>query len=83
MPPRQKPPGQKLLDNKPPKIIEAIIMKYAVDANLLRLGSTNPKKIQPLVFFLGFYIECLLSGGFCPGGFCRGAFDLEPNYTYD
>ena len=31
---------------------EETIAKYAVDANLFRLGSTNPKKnIQPLDFF--------------------------------
>ena len=41
---RQEPPGQKPPDNKPPSIIEEIIAKYAVDANLFRLGSTNPKK---------------------------------------
>ena len=35
--------GQKLPDNKPPRIIEEIIVKYAVDPNLFRLGSTNPK----------------------------------------
>ena len=40
----QKPPGQKAPDNKPPRIIEEIISKYAVDANLFRLGSPNPKK---------------------------------------
>ena len=37
----QKPPGQKLPDNKPPSIIEEIIAKYAVDANLSQLGSTH------------------------------------------
>ena len=31
-------------DKKPPRIIEEIIAKYAVDANLFRLGSTNPIK---------------------------------------
>ena len=36
--------GQKPPDNKPPRIIEEIIAKYAVDANLFRLESTNPKK---------------------------------------
>ena len=34
----QKPP-----DNKPPMIIA----KYAMDANLFQLGSTNPKKKIP------------------------------------
>ena len=32
--PDKTPPGQKPLDNKPPRIIEAIIAKYAVDTNL-------------------------------------------------
>ena len=40
----KKPPGQKISDNKPSRIIEEIIAKYAVDANLFRLGSTNPTK---------------------------------------
>ena len=39
-----KPPGQQPSDDKHPRIIEEIIAKYAVDANLFRLGSTNPKK---------------------------------------
>ena len=34
-------------DKKPPKIIEEVIAKYAVDANLFRLGSTNPEKKYP------------------------------------
>ena len=56
--------GQKPPDNKPPGIIEEIIAKYAVDANLFQLEPTNPKKkLQPLVF-LGFYTGGLLSGGF-------------------
>ena len=38
----KKPRGQKPLDNKTPKIIEEIIAKYAVDANLFPLGTTNP-----------------------------------------
>ena len=46
-PPAKKPSGQKPPDNKPPRIIEEIIAKYAVDANLFRLGSTNPKKKIP------------------------------------
>ena len=41
----------KTTDNKPPTIIEEIIAKYAIDANLFRLGSTNPK-INAI--FLGF-----------------------------
>ena len=36
--PDKKPLGQKHPENKPPRIIEEIIAKYAVDANLLRLG---------------------------------------------
>ena len=62
----QKPPGQKSSDNKPARIIEEIIAKYAIDTTLFRLWSTNPKKkIQPLViFFGGFYTGVLLSGGF-------------------
>ena len=60
--PRQKAPGQKPLDNKPSRIIEEIIAKYAVDANLFRLGSTNPKKKNPApgFFFLGFNTVGLL-----------------------
>ena len=47
-PPGQKSPGQKPPDNKLPSIIEEIIAKYAVDANLFRLRSTNPnKKFSP------------------------------------
>ena len=36
--------GQNPPDNKSPRIIEEIIVKYAIDVNLFRLGSTNPKK---------------------------------------
>ena len=62
MPPEQKPP-----DNKPPRIIEGIFAKYGVDANLIRLGSTNPKKkIQPLDFLERFIA----------GVYCRVAFEL-------
>ena len=43
-------------------IIEEIIAKYAVDANLSRLGSTIPPKKRQPVFFV----------------FYTGAFDLEP-----
>ena len=32
--------GQKTPDNKPLRVIEEIIAKYAVDDNLFRLGST-------------------------------------------
>ena len=76
---QSKAPGQKPPDNKPPRIIEKIIANNAVDANLFRLGSTNPKeKIKPLVFLLdfcfGFYTRGLLSGGFYPGDFCPGGF---------
>ena len=71
--PGQKPPGQKSPDNKPPRIIEEIIANYAVDANLFRLGSTNPKK-NPAPFFFGFYTGGLLSQGFCQSGFCPGGF---------
>ena len=61
--------GQKLRDNKPPRIFEEIIAKYAVDATLFQLGSTNPKKIiQPLVYF-GLLYRGLIVGR---------AFDLEP-----
>ena len=63
--------GQKLPDNKPPRIIEEIIAKCAVDANLFGLGYTNPKK-NPC-FFFAFY-----TGGFFPGTFCKGGFDLKP-----
>ena len=45
-PPGQKPRGQKLPpqpDNKLSSIIGDIIAKHAVDANLFRLGSINPK----------------------------------------
>ena len=67
----------------PPMDTEETIAKYAVDANLFRLGSTNPKKkIHPL-FFGGFLYRRLIVGGFYPGGFCPGAFcwgalNLEP-----
>ena len=59
----QKPP-----DNKPPRIIA----NYAVDANLFRLGSTNPTKNPAPVFFFCFYTGGLLLGGFCPGTFVGG-----------
>ena len=56
--------GQKPLDNKPPRIIEEVIPKYAVDAYLFRLGSTNAKENSTPGFFEGgFYAWGLLSGG--------------------
>ena len=67
----KKLPGQKPPDNKPPSIIEDIIAKYAVDANLSRLRSTNPKKIHFLFFFC-FYTGDLLSGVFVRGLFVGG-----------
>ena len=43
--PDKKPPGQKPHNIKPPRIIEEIIAKYAVDANLFRLhGVYQPVK---------------------------------------
>ena len=47
----QKPPRQKPPDNKPRKIIQETIAKYAVDANIFRLGSTSPKKNPAPGFF--------------------------------
>ena len=49
-------------DNKPPRIIEEIIAKYAVDANLFGLGFANPKKKSSPGFFLGFYTGRIMSG---------------------
>ena len=67
--PDKKSSGQKPPDNKPPRIIEEFSTKYAVDANLVRLGSTNAKKCNPAPgFFLGFYTGGLVSGGFGQGG---------------
>ena len=75
-----------------PRIIEEIIAKYAVDANLFWLGSTNPKnRIWPLLFFFGLLyrgliIGRLLSGayyreaivrGLLSGGYCPGGFCPE------
>ena len=60
---------QKPSNNKPPGITEEIIVKYADDANLFRLGSTNPKK-TPAPVFLGFYTGGLLLGW----AFVRGLF---------
>ena len=67
--PGQNSPGQKPPDNKPPRIIERIIVKYAVDANLYRLGSTNPKKKSSPCLFSGFY-----TGAYCRGAFVRVTF---------
>ena len=53
--PDKKPLGQKHPENKPPRIIEEIIAKYAVDANLFRLGSTKPKKKIQYLVLLGFF----------------------------
>ena len=51
---------------------EEIIAKYAIDDNLFRLGSINPKKkIQPLVFLCLFWAVV-------PGAYCRGAFKQGP-----
>ena len=60
-----KPPWQKPPDNKPHKIIEEIIAKYAVDANLFQLGSTNPKKKKLAHSFFWAFI---------PGAYCREFF---------
>ena len=54
-------------DNKPHRIIEENIVKYAVDANLFQIGSTNPKK-NPARFFFSLLYWGLIVGG---------AFDLE------
>ena len=60
-------------DNKPPRIIEEIMVKFAVDANLFRLGSINPKKkSSPCFFWLiyrGLIFGWLLSGDILSGGF--------------
>ena len=59
--------GQKLRDNKPPRIFEEIIAKYAADAILFRLGSTNPKKkFQSLEDF--FLFELFQSNWVSVGG---------------
>ena len=47
---------------------EETIAKYAVDANLFRLGSTNPKKKSSPLFFY--------TGGLLSGAFVRVAFVL-------
>ena len=63
--PDKKPPGQ-----KPPKIIEKIIAKYAVYANLFQLGFNNPKKKNsPWFFFFAF-----IPGAYCREPFFRVAF---------
>ena len=54
-------------------IIEEIIAKYDVDANLFRLGYTNPtKKIQILVFFGLLYRRLIVGGAFVRVVFVRG-----------
>ena len=71
--PDKKPPGQKAPDNKPPRIIEEIIARYAVDTNLFWLGTTNSKKkIQSQIFFFAFI----------QWAYCRGTFDLEPKFFW-
>ena len=78
--PGQLSTGQKPHNNKPPRIIEEMIGKYAVDANLFRLGSTNPNKIKssPCFFFRilhqGLIVERLLSRWLLSGGFLSGSF---------
>ena len=63
--PDEKPPGQKPPYNKLPRIIA----KYAVDANLFRQGSTNPKKNPAPGYFWAF-----IPGAYCWGAFVRVAF---------
>ena len=47
-------------DYESPTIIEEIIAKYAVGANLFQLGSINSiRKIQPLAFFFFFFFWLL------------------------
>ena len=65
----------------PCKILKPGFAKYAVDANLFRLGPTNPKK-NPTTVFFGFYTGGFCPGKFCPEAFCRGAFDLDSKYFY-
>ena len=66
----QKPPGQ-----NPPRSIEDIIAKYAVDANLFRLGSTYPKKKSNPWYFFGLLYRELIGGvAFVWVAFVRGLF---------
>ena len=50
---------------------EETIEKYAVDANLFRLGSANPKKKYPAP---GFFIDNSTVGGIFPVEFSRWNF---------
>jgi len=50
-------------DNKYPRIIEEIIAKYAVNANLFRLWPPILEKNPALFFFWAFITESLLSEG--------------------
>ena len=60
----KKPPGQNPPDNKHHSIIEEIIAKYAVNANLFQLEYTNSKKNSSPCFFWAFI----------PGAYCLRAF---------
>ena len=50
---------------------EETIAKYAVDANLFRLGSTNPKKKSSTSFF---FLGLIVGGAFVRVAFVRVAF---------
>ena len=53
MPNRQNVDRQNACDPMRAKKLKPGFAKYAVDANLFRLGSTNPRKnSQPLIAFL-------------------------------
>ena len=54
-------------DKKPTRIIEEIIGKYAVDANLFRLGSTNSKKEYLAPDFFWPLYRVLFVGGLMSG----------------
>ena len=64
--------GQKPPDDKPPRIIEEISAKYAVEANLFRLGSTNPKKKSSPWFFFCSFMEAYCWGAFVQRLFVGG-----------
>ena len=51
--------------------------KYAVDANLFRLGSTNPKKKSSPWFFFGLLYRGLIAGEIFGD---QGDFDPKPKY---